>query len=381
MTDLLSGIKFRSPPIAVISSDWHVALNAWKKYPEIRGDAEFSLSQIVDISTALNVPLIAAGDLFDVKNPDSYTVNVTARQMKRMLEANLPVFYVQGQHEMASPTWFSLFEGCKHVHDKTFEISGIKFYGYDYFLPKSFDDSYVRFKPADVLVTHQVWSELLPRHGQIHCCSYSLIAQNNTYKAIISGDFHSHFTTNIENTSCTFVSPGSICLQDMNEPANKSVWVMTENYEFISVPIKSRKVISANIKSDNDLNTVVSMSSGLSEDTDIPNGIGKPILRIKYNTDIKNVFAAVTNAYKGKAHLDFKPIIDEVEEEPVDVQDISIKSSSADEAFCESLQHFFPGDNRGSNDVIRLWKTNTLDELRGEITSIVDEIKINNSKS
>lgn len=376
MTDLLSTINFKSRPIAVISSDWHVALNAWKKYPEIRGDAECSLSQIVDISTALNVPLIAAGDLFDIKNPDSYSVNATAKQMNRMLKAKLPVYYVQGQHEMASPTWFSLFEGCHYVHDKIFEIAGIKFYGYDYFLPKSVEDSYMRFKPADVLVTHQVWSELLPRHGQIHCCSYNLIANNNTYKAIISGDFHSHFTANTEKASCVFVSPGSICLQDMNEPANKAVWVMTENYEFVSVPIKARKVMNTAVRSDSDLHTMVSMSGSLSDDPGLPEGIGRPILRIKYNTDVKNVFVAITNAYKGKAHLDFKPIIEELEEEEIDVEEIALKSSSADEAFCESLHHFFSDKDRGSNDVLRLWKTNTLDELRGEIGSIVNEIKV-----
>lgn len=373
MSNLLNNVNIKGNPIAVISSDWHIALNAWKKHPEIKGDAAFSLSQIVDICLSLNVPMLAAGDLFDIKNPDSYTVNTTAHHMQRLAKSNLPVYYVQGQHEMACPPWFSLFSNCTHVHDKEFQIGKIKFYGYDYFLPKSEEDSYQRFKPADVLVTHQVWSELLPRHGQSFCCSYIKIAQELNYKAIISGDFHSHFKETAEGTKCVFVSPGSICLQDMNEPPIKAVWIITDNLEFVSVPIKSRRIIQTAVLSENDLNTVVAMADTISND-ELPDGIGVPILRVKFNTDIKNVFAAISSAYKGKAHLDFKPLVVESDEFSIELPD-SIPTASADEAFCESLNAYFPSKDRGINDIIRIWKTNSLDDLRKEIDTISNEVK------
>ena len=102
VNELIKLPDHKGKPIAVVTSDWHIALNAWKKLPDIKGDAEFSLRQIVDAALALNVPIIAAGDLFDVKHPDSYTVNVTAKHMARLHSAGLKCFYVQGQHEMAN---------------------------------------------------------------------------------------------------------------------------------------------------------------------------------------------------------------------------------------------------------------------------------------
>lgn len=377
MTDLLNNIKLTSKPVAVISSDWHVALNAWKKHPSIKGDAEFSLKQIVDIASHLGVPLIGAGDLFDVKNPDSYSVSSAAYHMARMHSLGLPVYYVQGQHEMSDPTWMSLFPGCENVHNVHFKIGDISFFGYDYFLPKSSEDSYERFNKADILVTHQVWSELIPRHGQSFCCSYEQVAQAHNYKAIVSGDYHSHFVKQCDtHPSCVIVSPGSTCLQDMNESPNKAVWVLTSDFKFVSVPIRTRRLINMTIQSENDLFTSVGMAKDIIEDS-LPNGIGKPIIRIKYNTGIKNVYAGMNNAYKDKAYLDFKPIMEEDDDidEAVEHHPIKLVTSSADEIFCESLESCLPGKHRGHSDIVRLWKTTNLDELRVEIKQIAEEIK------
>lgn len=381
MTDLIKDIKFKSKPVAVVSSDWHLAFNTWKKHPDINGDAEYSLAQIVDISIELGVPLIAAGDLFDKKTTDSYSVVAASTQMSRMQAKRLPVYYVQGQHEMSHPTWMSLFPTCINVHNEFFKIGNFNLFGYDYFVPTSVEDSYSRFKEADILVTHQTWSELLPKHRSNLYCSYGLVASNIPYKAIISGDYHSHFVDKIHGSNCVFVSPGSTCLQDLSEPPNKAVWVMTENMEFVSVPIRSRVLINVTINSENDLFVSASLADKMVVG-DLTNGIGKPILRIKYNTDIKNVYAAMNNAYKDKAYLDFKPIIEEeVTDNPVDYHPIKMATSSIGEIFCESLSTCFPKDHRGITDVGRLWSTTTLDELRKEIGAISGEIKdIDNPK-
>jgi len=379
MSDLLNNIKFKSKPVAVISSDWHMALNAWKKHPGIKGDAEYSLSQITDIALALNVPMIAAGDLFDVKNPDSYSVNSTAKQVARMNKLKLPVYYVQGQHEMSDPTWMSLFDGCVNVHDSIFKIGKLNFFGYDYFLPKSKEDSYQRFKPADILITHQVWSELLPKHGQTFCCSYTDVAKACNYSHIVSGDYHAHFQDTIYASKCSFVSPGSICLQDMNESCDKAVWVLTEDMDFISVPIVTRKLINVTINSDNDLNSVIKMAESNLE-RPLPNGIGRPILRVKYSPSVNNVYETICDSFKDKAFLDFKPIMDEeVSDVKVDIDPIKAVLSSSDQIFCESVSSCFPEKHRGSSDIIRLWRASNLDEIRKEISDISSELKETNN--
>lgn len=370
---LLDNIRFKSKPIAVVTSDWHMALNAWKKHPGIKGDAEFSLQQIVQVTLDLGVPLIAAGDLFDVKTPDSYAVISTANQLNKL--KGIPVYYVQGQHEMSTPTWLSLFSGCEHIHDKFIKLGNYKAYGYDYFLPKSKEDSYERFKSADILITHQVWSELLPRHGQVACCSYSEAANNHKYKAIISGDFHSHFQDKIYGTDCSFVSPGSMCLQDMNESPRKAIWVMTEDLDFVSVPLQTRDLIPVRINSETDLNVATGMASTLVHKA-LPNDIGKPIIRVTYNTAVPDVYEAMCYAFKDKAFLDFKPIMDESEMEIKAVDDpIKVAVSSVDSIFCESVASCFPDKHRGASDIIRMWRSSSVDELRKEISLISDEVK------
>lgn len=375
--NLLDGLpEFTGKPIAVVTSDWHIALNAWKKLPDIKGDADYSLKQIVDAAIAFQIPLIAAGDLFDVKHPDSYTVNATAGHMARLHAAGLKCYYVQGQHEMANPTWFSLFPGCEHVHNKYFEISGVKLFGYDYFLPTSIEDSYNRFKPADVLVTHQVWSELLPHTGQEFCCSYTLVGQQIPYKALISGDFHSHFVTPVG--AMKFVSPGSICLQDLKESCNKAMWIMTDRLEFVSVPYFSRKLVHFTIDSEKSLHSLVSSADELVKINyqTLPNDIGRPIFRIRYSSAVDNVNAAITAAFKGKAHVDLVQVLDEENLVPLAVtEDNKEIDLNTDASFHESLKDFCDVRDRGYSDLVGMWSARSVDDLRNHIGSIASDIR------
>ena len=48
MSKITEGIKVTGTPVALIASDWHVQMAAWKKFPEVKRDAEYSLEQIVD---------------------------------------------------------------------------------------------------------------------------------------------------------------------------------------------------------------------------------------------------------------------------------------------------------------------------------------------
>jgi hypothetical protein len=374
MKNLINNVSLNSKPLAVVTSDWHVALNAWKKFPSIKGDAEYSLTQIVDMAIGLNVPLIAAGDLFDIKNPDSYSIHVVSNQMARMYEKGLPVYYVQGQHEMSDPTWLSLFKGCENVHNKHFKIKGVDFFGYDYFLPKSVEDSYNRFKPADVLVTHQVWSELLPHTGQEFCCSYSLVEHNLKYKALISGDFHSHFVSDVNDMK--FVSPGSICLQDLKESCNKAAWIMTEDLGFVSAPYKTRRLIQSVINSESDLHTMVKVAEKVESD-DMPNDIGRPIFRLRYSTKLDNVNAAITSAFKDKAHVDLVPIIEEIVDLPSVASDLDklVGSFDINSSFHESLKDFCDVTERSYSDLIKLWSSRSVEDLRGELDNMLSDIK------
>lgn len=359
-------------PVALIASDWHVQSTAWKKFPEVRRDAEHSLEQIVDYAVALGVPLIAPGDLFDSKFPCSYSVGVVKAQMDRMKK--LGVFYIQGQHEMSNPTWMSLFDGCINIHDSEFKIGGISFFGYDYFLPKSVEDSYSRFKKADVLITHQVWEELLPMNGQEFCCSYNLINSRVGYESIVSGDFHSHFIEDIGGSK--FVSPGSICLQDLNEPPKKAAWLLCDDMSFTSMPYNTRELISVTIVTEDDLKKVVT-SIGSIKDSDLPYGIGRPLLKVRFSTKVKGVYDAITEACKGVAYVDFKQQVEgaQVVELALSIREDGDCSVKADDLFKEAILSMPSLADRTRHDLFRLWNAKSGVELREEIDNIICEVK------
>ena len=105
------------------------------------GDSYHSLAQIVDYCIEHNLPLIAGGDLFDKPDPDPVSVNVMCREMDKMRDANLPVYFIQGQHERVRrdlgdghgrPEWMHVHSWPTHVHEQTFEIDGVTFYGLDW---------------------------------------------------------------------------------------------------------------------------------------------------------------------------------------------------------------------------------------------------------
>src|SRR5690242_13525682 len=96
-------------PLCIGSSDWHLERHAWVRYPELAGDAYYGLKQIIDVCVDRQLPLLAAGDLFDKTFPDSRSVSFAMKQMDRMKDSKLPVFFTQGQHEMAKDNpWLGL---------------------------------------------------------------------------------------------------------------------------------------------------------------------------------------------------------------------------------------------------------------------------------
>ena len=125
-------------PLMVLSSDWHLSPFSWKKHPNVHRDSYYSLQQIVDLCIQLNVPLIAAGDLFDIKHPPSESVVFCVEQMARLQRVGLPVYYIQGQHELSEIPWISLCPNATHIDSfksdlnfKTFDIQGLRVAGQD----------------------------------------------------------------------------------------------------------------------------------------------------------------------------------------------------------------------------------------------------------
>jgi hypothetical protein len=233
-------------PEFIFSSDWHLSFGMSGKHPGMVGGSYAALHEIVDLCLTHNVPLIAAGDLFDKPIPDPVSVNVMCQEMQRMQDAGLAVYFTQGQHERVkrsiiasstdqggSPCWMNVHQWPVHVHGESFEIAGVKFFGLDWMPPEELEAVFAHrghlpagelFIPddTDVLICHQVWKEFMGDHCNPECT----IDQVPFVKTILTGDYHeqaAHVGTGRTGQQVLMISTGSTNIRSMGETPHKAV--------------------------------------------------------------------------------------------------------------------------------------------------------------
>lgn len=310
--------------LCVASSDWHLERNAWVRYPALTGDAYYGLEQIVDLCIERELPLIGAGDLFDKPYPDSRSVWEAMQQMDRMRDHQLRVYYTQGQHERSKDQpWLGLHSWPDYIHNEIRNINGLNFYGLDYTRPdhlqsalKACDSAYV-----NALVCHQVWRNFM---GLIRVTDGLLEQVPLRGGVIITGDYHKHVHTYVEGENGhknLALSPGSTCMQAVDEPGDKAVFVLFDDMTFESVPLKSRKIFRYELLKLQDLEDLLSTVglSWLDPQSGVPEAIAKPILSVRYDPDIPNAYTRLVTDVGDRAHLFARPITRELDTRQVEM--------------------------------------------------------------
>lgn len=296
-------------PLMVLSSDWHLSPFSWKKHPNVHRDSYYSLQQIVDLCVQLNVPLIAAGDLFDIKNPPSESVVFCFEQMKRLERVGLPVYYVQGQHELSEVPWLSLCSNAIHIDSfkadlsfKTFDIQGLRVVGQDIeFSGNRFLDqcrtmhSNAGSEKFDLYVTHQVWADFIKKSDD------SFMFKNATFaKVIYTGDFHKTETLVIDGTDC--LSSGSINMQATNEPPHKFVFILNSDLTWTQYRLKTRPFALFELRSEKYFNALMDVTNEelLAEwpHKDLPEHIATPLVCVRYQNNIPNAYDLLCNKFQ-----------------------------------------------------------------------------------
>ena len=97
--------------IAILTADWHLTHNKWKHRPEINGDALCSLKQVVKHAQDFNLPILAAGDIFDTPRPSTGLL----RDVRDILFQERAVAYVNGNHDKVTPPWFEVVLGQRPI--------------------------------------------------------------------------------------------------------------------------------------------------------------------------------------------------------------------------------------------------------------------------
>jgi len=298
-------------PIAVIAADTHLAPRIWARRPDINGDAYFGFSQAVDVCVKYQLPLILPGDVFDKMRPDPYTIWFTKTQLERLSSVGLPMWFIQGQHELdrQMPWLLSISQNVHSfhwVHKKNFRINGIEFFGLDW-TPADIVQDELACIPhgTDVLIAHQVWGGFMGNYNK-HECQFSDVPH---VALIVTGDYHRLVfmpTTNNNNAPCRVLSPGPLCMQSIDEDPNKFVHLLYDDLTIDHVPIKTRNVYRIALRTVEDLNDVLvstDFGEALQAQADVPPDIAKNLIHITYKDDIPEAYGRIVSAVGNRAHL------------------------------------------------------------------------------
>lgn len=305
-------------PLFVFCADLHLADGAWTSRPGIYGDSYYSLQQIVDYCIAQNLPLVIGGDVLDVKRNSARPIQKLCQAMSQMAAANLPVYYIQGQHELdRNVTWLSVHPWPQNVNKQQFTVNGVKLYGIDW-LPRGDIQTAFQEAPADtdMLVCHQVWKDLMKNIGRPECCLNDV----HNVRYVLSGDFHVtkiEHSTNAQGGPIQIISPGSTCMQDISESAEKFFFVVTSNgaeFEFTQVPLKTRAMRGYTVTEAHELDDLCAGGfaadiTGMLDST-LPAEINKPLVRVKFDKRIPDAFLRINTAVGDAAHLFCDAIVD-----------------------------------------------------------------------
>jgi DNA repair exonuclease SbcCD nuclease subunit len=276
-------------PIALITSDWHLAKSPYLSLPHayIQNDAFRTLEFAVQTAQKYEIPIIAAGDTLDSKKPTSYTIS-------RLLDTvvDVKIYFIQGQHEYSDDSpWLSIIDNAEHISEKMITIGSHNFYGLDWQTSNVLKAKLAAIEDADVLILHQTCKEpMFIKYGHSDRIERIKQAELDHYmlpesvKYAVVGDTHLPTPFTIKNTASKQVpclSPGSFMAQAINELDYAVVWLMYDDLSVQPVQGPKRNYICFEIKKYTDYNDVVKQLEKLPKlDLD-----ELPLIRINITTD------------------------------------------------------------------------------------------------
>ncbi len=283
-----------------------------------RADEQFALKQVVDAAIKHKVKcVIGAGDLLDRQTNRAETVGYFFKQLDRLEEADIGFDYLQGQHDWDEPSWMSGHRLSCHIHQATFEMGPYAGYGLD-FQPFGTLQEKLAEIPEDcnLLVAHQGWGAWMGEEKSPQG-DFAQVPGHITH--VVTGDLH-HWKLekhkNADGVKMLTLSPGALCMQKINEPADHFYALMTEAGIFEQKPLQSRVFIdwSALMRTE-DLDKFMSEIEGelaaaqqTAASKDYPEEMLRPYLRVTYLHTLTDAVRRIEKAVAGRALLYWKEL-------------------------------------------------------------------------
>jgi hypothetical protein len=296
-------MKFRT----LYASDLHLR--------DRRGDEQFALKQIVDGAIQNKVgQVVLAGDLLDRQTNRAKAIAYFFRQIDRLEDENIDVWFTQGQHDADDPPWLLGHRHAKHMHKQLVEAGPFVMYGLDWQPYGKLQEALAELpEAADFLVAHQVWGNWM---GDIAAPQGEFREVPEQVLRLYTGDLHQRRLETHKNAGgvkMTVCSTGAVCKQKIDEPDDHYYALMGDDGVF-----KFRKLVSrVHVESDLLLRTedldkfVAELEATLAAAyqkgaaADAPPEVLKPTMRVKFSGKLADCARRVEKAVGDKAHLSF----------------------------------------------------------------------------
>ena len=269
-----------------------------------------ALFQLVEIAHAQDCKcILAAGDILHTKRPSSKNISDMMEMNRRLLDKNIRMLCITGNHDECSPNWLSVIEeeaikqsgksAIEDITNKTTYVNTsvgtrISIYGAPY--PDMHADDFIEQAPS--------WpkADILMYHGGIKEFSFYPMGDkalsindlpSDKYQMIALGDIHT--SQYRYRDGCLIGYPGPIEFCSANESPEKSCTIirfeekegkllkLSEAVDI--VPIHTRRVIQRDIKSENEMPALLE---------EIRKHKGEnPIIRVLYHPVVNDVFTRI----------------------------------------------------------------------------------------
>jgi len=271
-------------PCFVALGDLHLDTHIWRAYGSIAGDSEMGLTSLVDLAIELFVPLVLLGDLFDLAKPSPEVVDIFRTQMDRCQEESVPVYCIQGNHDLRYPLpWYTAVHNHpRHIGDgKMVEIKGLTCVGFDYArklqIQERLSELSGREEKPQVLFLHQALDKAL-RFETAWNCALEWIPEGIPLTLV--GDIHMEWEAKVRDGQMAYYT-GPMHACDIGQRGPKTAMVVYDDLTVSRRLIAYREIGSFKLTTPEEVRELERWCEQvLSQDNELP-----PVAQVHFTPD------------------------------------------------------------------------------------------------
>ena len=245
--------------------------------------------------------VILAGDIFDRDRIEGPTLRSFANFVDELYTRGIPVYFVQGNHDLDREDPLPGVEGAISLHGKLTQICGYRVYGLDWMPREQLKEALLAVPECDVLVLHAKMAHLAGNFGEAADLSLDELPSNAA--SVVVGDIHIPNSTELRGRGFC-ISPGGLHPCSLAEDQPKFCCSLEHQVGWQWWEIKSRKIHHLKLLTEQEAQIAPSILHNIAQ-TSEPGF--EPLVDIRYATAYSGMIEEFEKNYAGKLFLFPKP--------------------------------------------------------------------------